>query len=166
MHLAPSRLPVHLIPKTFLMDVAPSAYRSKTAKPSQAVNGSTLNARFFADFFSARKSAQHVHEESETLHFKVGGWVNLPIGFRQPISLLLVFHDRNGEQAILIDEMDARGASEVLLSGEVEINGCGIDAMSLYCGGICDKAVWANNLTIKRIEPTAETGNSRQRLAG
>ena len=133
MQIAPPRLPIHLIPKSFLLDVPASAYQPSAAAQHKRARSKDHNARFFADFFNARKPAPK-QLGPQTLRFKVGGWVNLPVDFRQPVSLLLIFHDANGEQALLIDEMDARGASEVLLSGEVEITGTNIDAMSIYCG--------------------------------
>ena len=98
MQIAPPRLPIHLIPKSFLLDVPASAYQPSAAAQRKRARSKDHNARFFADFFNVRKPAPK-QLGPQTLRFKVGGWVNLPVDFRQPVSLLLIFHDANGAGA-------------------------------------------------------------------
>ncbi|MBT8151484.1 MAG: hypothetical protein KJO62_08800 [Gammaproteobacteria bacterium] len=136
MKIVPPRLPIHLVPKSFLREVPERVYRNDEQD--------TLA-------FSC--------QPTEPLKLRIGGWINLPLGHQQPVSLLLFYRDTQGEHMLLVDEMNARGASELLLSGEVEIPAGDIETMAIYCGGINDPSVWASNLEISQIAQQAETAS-------
>lgn len=140
MQLVPPRIPLHLVAKTFLQDLPETLYK--------------------ADASNGRGRAR-------TMRLRIGGWINLPLGYQKPVSLLLVIQNGDGEQAVLIDEMNARGASEVLLSGEVELEVKDATGMQLYCGGIDDRSVWASNMSFGAVaENPAEQSPPARRRAG
>lgn len=128
MQSVPPRLPFHLVPKSFLREVPEEIYSSCNTG------------------------------QPARLKLSIGGWINLPLGHQFAVSLLLVYCDDSGEHAVLVEEMNARGASEILLSGEVEVEAANVEYMRLYCGGISDKSVWASNLQIGLVEIAANDG--------
>ena len=80
----------------------------------------------------------------------IGGWVNLPPGLHQMIGLMVCYQDRTGEHSYIMDEMDARGAPQILLSGSREFKVIGkIKQMAVYCTGIEDKTVWIDDMHVK-----------------
>ena len=82
----------------------------------------------------------------------IAGWVSLPVEIRRPVSLLVVYRDNAGEHGMLVEEIEARGASQILLSGVVDIRAVGpIRSIKLYCGGLDDPRVGFQHMHVQKV---------------
>lgn len=152
--MSPRSIPVNLIEKSFLAEVPAEIYGARIAR-----NTSKSKRPFFSKLLRSPEQPDLAvsYRTNSTARFNVGGWVSLPVELRNPVSLCVVYKDREGEHAILIDEMEARGASQVLLSGIVEVSAAGpITSIKIYCGGIDDERVHIVDLHIQKIETPSE----------
>ncbi len=142
-------IPVNSIKKSFLMDVPPSTYSRSANKPLRpGANGIAKLFRSAQD--EARSSIGY--RSLSIVSLNIAGWVSLPIEIRRPVSLLLVYADNTGEHGVLIEEIEARGASQVLLSGVVDIKAAGpIRSMKLYCGGLDDPRVGCQHMHVQKV---------------
>ena len=92
-------------------------------------------------------------EKSVSLRIELGGWVNLPPGVHDAVSLLLEYEDASGLHCFIVDEMNARGAAQVLLAGSVDLQLRGVvKPMRVFCGGIADRSVWIDSMHLKTSE--------------
>ena len=84
---------------------------------------------------------------------EVGGWVNLPPDIHSVVSLLLEYEDGNGRHNCILDQMDTRGATQILLAGSVDLQVQGkVRNVRLYCGGVADRSIWIDNMHLKTSE--------------
>lgn len=152
--MSPRNIPVNLIEKSFLAEVPAEIYGARVTRTS----GKTKRP-FLAKLLRSPEDRDLSvrYRTNSSARFNVGGWVALPFELRNPVSLCIVYTDREGDHAILIDEMEARGASQVLLSGIVEVTAAGpIRSIKIYCGGIDDERVHIVDLHIQKIETQSE----------
>ena len=151
-------VPANLIEKSFLAEVPKNVYsikRKASAGKQQAAKKAALSnsARLKRLFGKTEEGAPaDYYQPLSMAKFNVGGWVDLPYEIRKPVSLCIVYVDKLGEHAIIVEEMEARGASQVLLSGQVEIVASGaIQSINVYCGGIADERVHVVDLHIQKM---------------
>lgn len=161
-----SSMPAHLIEKSFLADIPKEMYAVKVhpargGKSHAGSKRSLLQRPLFTKLLGGNGSAVDAEVDRyrglPSAKFNVGGWVHLPFELRKPVSLCVVYVDRSGENAIIVEEMEARGASQVLLSGTVEIVATGlIQSIQLYCGGISDSRVHVIDLHLQNLASSNE----------
>ncbi len=147
-------IPIDSVKKSFLMDIPPSTYSNSVTKMLRPRAGgiaklfSTAHDEAISDISYSGLSA---------VTLNIGGWVCLPIQIRRPVSLLTVYADNAGEHGVLVEEIEARGASQVLLSGVVDIKAAGpIRSIKLYCGGIDDDRVSFQHVHVQKIKSQRE----------
>lgn len=143
-------IPVNSIKKSFLMDVAPSTY-SRSVEKSLRPGANRIAKLFRSAQDEARSNVSYRSLSAVTLN--IAGWVSLPIEIRRPVSLLAVYADNAGVHGVLVEEIEARGASQVLLSGVVDIKAVGpIRSMKLYCGGLDDPRVGFQHMHVRKVK--------------
>lgn len=142
-------IPVNSIKKSFLMDVPPSTY-SRSVKKRARPGASGIAKLFRSAQDEAKSSISYRSLSAVTLN--IAGWVSLPIEIRRPVSLLVVYGDNAGEHGVLVEEIEARGASQILLSGVVDIRAVGpIRSIKLYCGGLDDPRVGFQHMHVQKV---------------
>lgn len=142
-------IPVNSIKKSFLMDVPPSSY-SRTVKAKARPAASRIAKLFRSANDEAKSNISYRNLSAVTLN--IAGWVSLPIEIRRPVSLLAVYRDNAGDHGLLVEEIEARGASQVLLSGVVDIRAIGpIQSIKLYCGGLDDPRVGFQHMHVQKV---------------
>jgi len=134
--------------KTFLREIKLNSFRA-----TQSIVGAERNG-FWSKVLNKQPSFRHREvPHSSGLRLELGGWVNLPPGFQSAVSLLLEYEDDSGQHCFIIDEMNARGASQVLLAGSVDLKLKGpVKSMQVFCGGIADRSVWIDSMHLKTSE--------------
>lgn len=138
--------------RTLLREVRLGSFKGNIAEQETA-----NSSGFWSRVLKQPQTRESTMTRVSHLKFDIGGWINLPPGIHSAVSLLLVFEDRVGEHQVIIDQMNARGATQILLSGSAEINALGkIRQMAVYCGGIKDQTVWIDDMHLK----TAELGSN------
>ena len=143
-------IPVNSIKKSFLMDVQPSAY-SRSVKKAQRRGASGIAKLFRSAQDEASSNIRYRSLSAVTLN--IAGWVSLPIEIRRPVSLIIVYTDNAGEHGVLVEEIEARGASQIMLSGVVDIKAVGpIRGIKLYCGGLDDPRVGFQHMHVQKVK--------------
>ncbi len=143
-------IPVNLIKKSFLMDVPPSTY-SRSVKQMLPQGRKGIANLFRSAQDEANSNVSYRSLSAVTLN--IAGWVSLPIEIRRPVSLIAVYADNTGDHGVLVEEIEARGASQILLSGVVEIKAVGpIRGIKLYCGGLDDPRVGFQHMHVQKIK--------------
>ncbi|MGI9295560.1 MAG: hypothetical protein ACR2PS_16395 [Pseudomonadales bacterium] len=143
-------IPLNSIKKSFLMKVPASSYSRVIRKVRQPSVG-----RIAKLLRPTQKTASthKIYQNVSNLKLNIAGWMLLPIEIRKPVSLILVYRDQLGEHGLLVDEMKARGASEVLMSGVVEIRATGaIQNIELYCGGVSHPRVGMHHAEVQVVK--------------
>ncbi len=142
-------IPVNSIKKSFLMDVPPSTY-SRSVKSRARPAASRIAKLFRSAQDEAKSNISYRSLSAVTLN--IAGWVSLPVEIRRPVSLLVVYRDNAGEHGMLVEEIEARGASQILLSGVVDIRAVGpIRSIKLYCGGLDDPRVGFQHMHVQKV---------------
>ena len=138
--------------KTFLREISLSQFRQRQ-DGVVADSGVASKGGFWSKVSQKSQTRDSSMTRVSSIQLDIGGWINLPPGYQQSVSLLIVFQDRVGEHTVVVDQMNARGATQILLAGSADIQAHGkIRKMAVYCGGIEDDTVWIDDMHIKSNE--------------
>ncbi len=159
--MSDNSVPLALMKKSFLAAIEKKVYAPAivAAPASGAAKVSFLRGLLPKSPREAQdENAEPRYRPVRSMTLSIAGWVTLPEEIRSAISLLLVYQDGETSRAVVVDEMNARGASQIMLSGEVEIAANkSIDSLTLYCGGIDDSRVWVEDLHVRRVDSPRES---------
>lgn len=130
--------------KSFLREIKLDSFRASANSESDRLG-------FWNKVLNKRPATEEERPNRFTcLRIELGGWVNLPPDFHNAVSLLLEYEDDSGQHCCIIDEMNARGAAQVLLAGSADLQIRGkVKSMQVFCGGIADRSVWIDSMHLK-----------------
>lgn len=94
-----------------------------------------------------------------SLTLDMGGWINLPYGVETTVVLAVEYVEEGVPVSFKVDSARSRGATQLLLSGTVDIfSHEQIPSIKIYCYGIDDKSVWIENFQFKILKDDKKSG--------
>ena len=82
---------------------------------------------------------------------ELGGWLNLPYGIHTTVSLVVEYFDGEEKQAFKVDAAESKGATQILLSGSVDIIAdAPVETIRIFCYGVEDKSIWIENFKLEK----------------